>query len=294
MSHAEITKEIGHFSNAKECTDKKARYDLRIRIVDNEGIKVKNTAEALRILNLLISSKVSGHTNTEQIKQNENNYNDKYNLQVKMKGLNLQNYNRSISIERNLGDIFHHHVAKHLYVVFDFKPLEEKVFAPKERKSGSGIVVYPSANGETTAEYSVQIGDDYRKFQYNSRKSYNDKAVFRSEVTSKEIKEVLCRKIISHIIISLIPFQSIKMGLEVGADAQAGMKKVFESFMDLVQRDYQNAKSKGKDNREVKLDENWKERVHEEYDRILQSIQPSTALNVSGVSNPVEENYIQF
>lgn len=284
-SHAEITEEIGRSLNRNK------EYDLRIRIVDNEGIKVRNTAEALRILNRLISSKASGHANIERIKQDENNYNEKYNLKVKMEGVNQHSYDNKISIEDNLDDVFHHHVAKHLYVVFDFKPLEKKVLAPHKRNGGSSIKVYPSATGKTTAEYSVQLGSSYREFQYNSRKGYNDKAIFRSEMISEKIKEALCKKIVSHIIISLIPFQSIKKGPGPGDDTQAGMKKVFESFLDLVQKDYQNAKLKDKKGLEVDLNDNWKNRVREEYGRVLP---PSTTLDISGVSHPEEENYIQF
>jgi hypothetical protein len=50
-----------------------------------------------------------------------------------------------------------------------------------------------------------------------------------------------------------------------------------------------NAKLKGKDELEVDLDNDWKREVYEEYDRILP---PSTALDISVVSHPEEENYI--
>ncbi|MFP3015768.1 MAG: hypothetical protein ACEY3B_05730 [Wolbachia sp.] len=268
--------------------NKKEEYDSRIRIVDNEGNRVKDTADALRILDILVDAKTSDHTDTAKIEQEQGKYNSKYNLQVNMNGLDAGSYNEKISVG-NLDNIYHH-VAKHLYVVFDFKPLELEVFAPKQKEKKNTIQVYPSATGIKTAEYSVQNGNEYRELQYNSRKGYSDKAVFRSEMTSKEIKEVLCKIIVSHIIISLIPFQSIITGVDLEDDqAQKGMGKVFDSFVDLVQRDYQNAKFKGSDGVEVKLDDNWGSSVYEEYGR---QVKPSTSMNVSNISKPEEGNYI--
>jgi hypothetical protein len=69
------------------------------------------------------------------------------------------------------------------------------------------------------------------------------------------------------------------------------MEKVFKSFVDLVQKDYQNARSEDKDGLKVDLDDNWKNRVYEEYNRALPS---STDLDITGVSHPEEENYIPF
>ncbi|MDR0772837.1 MAG: hypothetical protein LBE46_00630 [Wolbachia pipientis] len=247
-SHAEITEEISH------SPDRKEKYDLRIRIVDNEGIRVKNTAETLRVLNRLISHRTHGCT-YEGTKQNLDEYNNKYNLEIKMKDLNQQGYNNKISIE-NLDNIFHHHVAKHLYVVFDLKPLEARVLAPRQRGEENTIEVYPSSTGEEVKRYSVQEGNEYRELQFNAAKGYNNRTIFRSKMTSEEIKEALCRKIVSHIIICLIPFQSIKMEPNPRDDAQTGMEKVLYSFVDLVQKDYQNVGSKDKDGLEVDLDDN--------------------------------------
>lgn len=275
-SHSEITND----SNILQ-------YDLCIRIVDNEGSIVQKAAKALYVINLLVSNKISDHIIIPEVKYYQEQYNTKYNFNIKVKDLDFNKYNQAIDFENNLNNIFQHHVAKHLYTIFDFKPLERKVLAPMQKGERNTIKVYPSATGIKTAEYSVQEGDEYRKLQYNTRKGYNDEAIFRSEMNNQDIKDILQKKIISHIITSLIPFKSLKMGYPYN-EVQEGMKKVFTSFVELIENDYLSARSKDTDGTEIKLDNIWISTINEEYKK-----QTDTILNVSGVSSEAaEENYI--
>lgn len=58
-------------------------------------------------------------------------------------------------------------------------------------------------------------------------------------------------------------------------------------IVELVQKDYENARSKDKDMVEVKLDSNWKEVINKEY---VQQIDLYD-INMTGQSIPVIEDY---
>lgn len=257
------------------------KYDMRIRIVNNEGSTVKKAAIALDIINSLVSSKLHNAIKAED-NQYQEQYNIKYNTRIKLKVLDLLKYNNKIDFENNLHDIFQYHVAKHLYSVFDFKPLEERVLAPMQKNEKSTITVYPSASGTTTARYSVQEGKEYRELQYNARKGYNNDTIFRSKMTKQEIKDILQEKVINHVIISLIPFKELKTGC-IQNNNQEGMKEILNAFIKLVQSDYQNAKDDS--GKRIILDETWEQQITDEYIRYNESI------NLTGISEPATENY---
>ncbi|UCM92649.1 hypothetical protein [Candidatus Tisiphia endosymbiont of Melanophora roralis] len=248
------------------------QYDERIRIVNNEGSIVKRAAKALDIINSLISGKLNIHHITEEMHKYQDQYNTKYNFNVKIGGVNPTNsqYNTKIDFDNNLHNIFQFYVAKHLYSVFDFKPLETKVLAPRQKgEAHNTIAVYPSASGTTTAKYSIQEGKLYRELQYNSRKGYNDNAIFRSNMDNNTIKDILQKKVTTHIIISLIPFKGLKTGCTIN-DSQEGMKEIFNAFLKLVQNDYKNTKDcHGKT---ITLDNQWKEQINSEYVKYNESI----------------------
>ncbi|WP_341747314.1 hypothetical protein [Candidatus Tisiphia endosymbiont of Dascillus cervinus] len=269
VSHAKITKNI-------------FKYDKLIRIVDNEGSIVKRAAKALDIINSLVSSKIHNRLTTE-VQDYQNQYNTKqYNFNIKINGVDLAKYNQQIDFDNNLHNIFSHHVAKHLYSVFDFKPLETMVLAPMQKNEKRTITVYPSAGGKTTAQYSLQEGKEYRKLQYNSRKGYNEDAIFRSEMDGNDTKDILQKKIINHVIISLIPFEELKIGCTQNEN-QEGMKEILSAFVELVRNDYKNSKDcYGKN---ISLTKSWEKQITDEYVRYNESI------NLTGVSEPAIDNY---
>ncbi|MCC8398084.1 MAG: hypothetical protein LN569_02085 [Rickettsia endosymbiont of Labidopullus appendiculatus] len=134
----------------------------------------------------------------------------------------------------------------------------------------------------TTAKYSIQEGNMYRELQYNSRKGYNDNAIFRSNMEDKTIKDILQKKIINHITISLIPFKELKTGCTVN-DSQEGMKEIFDAFLNLVQDDYKDSKDcRGNT---IVLDKHWKKQINSEYEKYNESI------NITGASEPIIDNY---
>lgn len=274
-NHAEITK--------GPALDIKTKYDACIRIVNNEGAIVKRAAKALDIINSLISSKRDTDDLTEEIRKQQDQYNTKYDFNIKIGSVKLTKYNTKIDFNNNLHDIFQFHVAKHLYSVFDFKPLEIKILAPRQKGDAHNtIAVYPSASGTTTAQYSVQEGKIYRELQYNARKGYNDNAIFRSNMDNNTIKDILQKKVINHITISLIPFKELKVGCTIN-DSQEGMKEIFNTFLTLVQNDYKD--SKDCNGKTIMLDKQWKEQITNEYVKYNESI------NITGASEPIIDNY---
>lgn len=267
--HNEITQEIN---------DNK-QYDLRIRIVDNEGSNTKKTAEALYIINSLVSSKLYGSYTKEDSQYQQ--YNNQYNYIVRIKDIDTNIYNQQIDND-NLANIFHYHAAKHLYTVFDFKPLELNVLAPKQNNDDNVVKIYPSATGTRLAEYSVQDGIQYRQSEVNRAKGYNDAAIFRSAINNEDSKEILRKIIIKHLTISLIPFKEIKIGC-IENDTQEGMKQILNSFIELVQKNYNGSVDCNKE--QINLNDFWVEQVNTEYIKYNESI------NLSGVSEPTVENY---
>ncbi|OZG31424.1 hypothetical protein [Rickettsia endosymbiont of Culicoides newsteadi] len=137
-SHKEITKEIS-------VPRIKTKYDSCIRIVDNEGSIVKKVAKVLKIMHSLVYHKLSGisHKTEKEDLDHQKEYNEKYNFKIKDQNLQCRDkYNEEINIKSNILDIFPYHIAKHLYSVFDFKPLEERVLAPKQKGDERTITVY--------------------------------------------------------------------------------------------------------------------------------------------------------
>lgn len=275
MLHDEITQEINN-QNIKD-------YDLRIRIVNNEGSIVKRTASALSTLNSLLSAESDGFD-----VQKLNDYNEKYNFAIKIGATDLTNYNQIINKD-NLCEVLYYHVAKHLYAVFDFKPLEAKVLAPRQRGDET-IKVYPSSTSATTADYSVQEGKDYRELQVNSAKGYNDKAMFRSKMDNQQMQNILSSKIISHVIIHLMPYEQLRTGFIGNAteeELESGTLKVLDSFITLVRQDYINAPFY-KDIAEV-LNDNWAAQILKRYKEQDESFFGESSMVVDGsISSPLK------
>lgn len=267
--HDKITKEINDQS-IKE-------YDSRIRIVDNEGWIIKRTACALSVLNSLLKAT---NINAGESEEYLDSYNGKCDFAIITHGQDLSDYNQEISID-NLNNVLYHHVAKHLYEVFDFKPLEASVLAPR-RGTEDAIKVYPSARGKRGVEYSVQEGDQYRRLKINEAKGYNDKTIFRSQMTNQQIGKILSSKIIPHIIIHLVSYRQLMAGIArkdvVKEGLGDGVQEILNSFINLVRRDYIGApfhEGIG----EV-LNEDWVKQITKRYEEQDQSFLDSSSLVV--------------
>ncbi|MFU7501025.1 MAG: hypothetical protein ACJBCI_05045 [Candidatus Tisiphia sp.] len=270
-SHAEITEKLN---------DQlwRSQHDQCIRIVDNEGATVKKTAKVLKIMSLLVEHELTGvsdETKKEDLEY-QKEYNEKYNFKVNEQNLKCQDkYNEDIDINSNLMDIFQYHIAKHLYSVFDFKPLEQNVLVPKQKEDERTIKVYPSATGIKTAEYSVQDGTQYRELQYNSRKGYNDDAIFRVEMSNDDTINALKNKVVNHIIISLLPFKELEIGC-IFNDEQCERATILQAFCELVKVRYATESM-------IQLDNQWRDEVQTECSRYF--------MDVLGESKVLEENY---
>ncbi len=266
ISHNEITQE------------NILQYDSRIRIVDNEGLIVRKVVEVLKIINSLMHhklSEVSDETKKEDEKY-QKDYNEKYNFKVNDQNLKCKDeYNKDIDIEKNLVDIFQYHVAKHLYSVFDFKPLEKKVLAPKQHGDTDIIKVYTSAGGQRQAEYSVQDGIQYRTLEVNGARGYNDDAVFRSEINNE--KTILKDKVVNHVIISLLPFDALKVEC-IFNESQCKGTPILQAFCELV-------KVKYKAEEMIQLDDAWMINVQNECSKYFEDVL------LGDVSKPIDAIY---
>ncbi|KAB2977699.1 hypothetical protein LBW99_06175 [Wolbachia endosymbiont of Nasonia oneida] len=265
-------------------------YNLRIRIVNNEGYIVKRTAYALSVLDSLLETT---NINSKESKKYLDDYNEKCNSTIRTHSQDLGNYNGKIN-KNNLNDVLYNHVAKHLYEVFDFKPLEKRVLAPR-REAEDAIKVYPSARGKRGVEYSVQEGDKYRKLKVREAKDYNDKAIFRSGMADKLIGEILSSKIVSHVIIHLVPYGQLREGFIENAVEEGlgnGMQEILNSFINLVRLDYIDAPFH-EEIGEV-LNNDWVKEILERYQEQNQSFSEASSIIVdeSDTKKPPKEGGI--
>ncbi|UIP91777.1 hypothetical protein IYZ83_000645 [Wolbachia pipientis] len=252
---------------------------MRIRIVENEGWIVKRTACALSVLNSLLKT-TSCNINAKKSKKYLDDYNEKCNFTIRTHSQDLGGYNGEIEEinENNLNNVLYHYVAKHLYAVFDFKPLEASVLVPG-REAENAIKVYPSAGGIREAEYLVQKGDEYRRLKINEAKGYNDKAIFRSQMADKLMGEILSSKIVSHVIIHLVPYRQLREGFLENVVEEGlgnGTQEILKSFIDLVRQDYIDApfhKGIG----EV-LNDNWRDQILKRYQEQNQSFSEASSI----------------
>lgn len=211
---------------AKELKDKisqKNDINGKVRIVDCEGSQVKKSKDALESLNKMLSSSINFLT-TKKKKAKIDDYNKNYNKLVKLTNeildplelSKISPYNINIS-EKATADEINYHVAKHLFVVFDYKALEEDVFVQSRTKSEQKTYsAYTTAKTDNLS-YNFQFlnGDDYRTKSTLVVQSYNDQAIFRNEEQldldeSLPLKlSKLATKIVEHAFICLLSFTSL-------------------------------------------------------------------------------------
>lgn len=229
LTHAEINNKI---SNAIV-----GDYDDLIRIVNNEGPMVKKIIKALETISKIIVNSNYIVENTDNIKY----YNDNCNIKLKTPKSSdksiideLKKYNQQLT-EHEVEALCHYHIAKLLYFVFDFKPLEEKVFVSAQTSYSSAsprIQVFPSADSNKSAKYCIQDGKTYREDQINDAKGYNKEVIFRSETLDQSL---LAEKAFDHVYTSIMSFPSFINGFNNNTNYS---KSILEVFTKLVAYDY--------------------------------------------------------
>lgn len=214
----------------------------RIRIVDCEGNGVRKTIEALKLLVTIIVK-----------------YNDKQNYSSEVNEYNTKNptlrlsddsapkqskiefiasCNKELDIASDVAKQIPYHIAKLLYFVFDFKPLEIDVFVPSTLKELSDasitkVKVFPSSAGPRQASYIIKDGAEYRQDQKNAAKGYNKNTTFRDEVLDLAL---LARKVVDHIFITIKSFEALKYGIE--GSENSSQKGFLQAFSTLIAHDY--------------------------------------------------------
>lgn len=175
-----------------------------IRIVNCEGIKIKETPKALKILNDIIEEfNLFDEENDNLLKT----YNSKHNTAIILSNYeeDISIYNAELTAKNYISDLCYH-VAKQLYIVFDLKALEDIVFVPVVK---GDVKVYTSSKGTRIAEYSIVNGEEYREGQLNSATEFSDDSFFRSR--EKDLA-ILPQKIVELFIIGTMPFAGFTSG----------------------------------------------------------------------------------
>jgi len=231
LTHAEIETKS---RNATEYM----QLSKKLRIVNNEGSTVTKTIKSLGAIEEIIEQYNALLSTDAAIKE----YNTKYNSILKILSIPVfpkteyDKYNKTLT-KSNITSLCHYHIAKHLYFVFDFKSLEEKVFVPtKSSDTGVKITIYPSADGDRTATYCIKDGATYRKDQINSASGYNKQVIFRSEMLDKSL---LREKVLDHVYMSIMSFFHFKEGLvKRGASNDSYPKSILEAFSKIVEHNH--------------------------------------------------------
>lgn len=197
-------RELEELFKASEKNLEIAPLDLRIRAVNCEGSRVKETPKALQNLDSIIAHQyLFDECNEELIDK----YNINYNFTLKLpnyKG-DISAYNSPITYESYKNQI-PFHIAKLLYMVFGLQALENTVFVP-ERKGQ--IKIYNSATGDKISTYSFDNGDEYREYEVSSsRENINEKLVRNKKLDLK----ILPQKLAELFTISTSTFSSFKDG----------------------------------------------------------------------------------
>ncbi len=229
LTHAEINEKISN-TVVGDC-------DGRIRIVNNEGPMVKKIIKALETINKIIVNFNYIVDNTDNIEYYHNNCN----VELKTPKSSdksimgeLKKYNQQL-IEHEIEALCHYHIAKLLYFVFDFKPLEEKVFVSAQKSYSSAsakVQVFLFADGSKSAEYCIKDGKTYREDQINDAKGYNKEVIFRSETLDQYL---LAKKALDHVYTSIMSFSSFINGFN---NNESYPKSILEAFSKLVAYDH--------------------------------------------------------
>lgn len=238
---------------AREISQKIKRQEnlkYRIRIVDNEGSKVSKTIAALKqIDNIIARYKFAKYkTGTEEgakkfIQKDLEKYNQHFNTFLKLPNARSAYTKKIIKLcneELNVDNFqyqLQNHIAKHLYIVFDLKPLEKTIFVPSTSSDLAEKSMYVF-KGQNKAKYSIKMGKQYRESQKQKAQGYNKQVIFRNEEPNID---VLAEKTIDHVQISTTTFlseefSSLTQGFE---NNQSYPSIILQSFATLVASAYE-------------------------------------------------------
>lgn len=247
-----INEEIRLYKSALDAKKKTSNYEVvtafdiaskkpvdlngKIRLVNNEGPKIKQSLEALSTIDDIIVA-----VNTcQNVRPILNTYNTKYNINLKLSnGKSLpEKYTKKIDSTDDLNSIASSHIAKHLYSVFDLKPLEKKVLSSGADSEKKAIKLYPALTVPYTAKYSFKIGSDYRSESIKNAKGYNKTVKFRGEEIDHTL---LAKKAVE--IVSLVSKTYEGLATGVIEDTKSNYKKKFfedisKAFCSIISLDY--------------------------------------------------------
>lgn len=192
---------------AKELKEMKVNSITKcIRLVNNEGARVKAAPKSLDNLNKIIDHYVMhNELNVNLIK----NYN-KTNFKLKLANSSelLPGYNNDIPTSAISAQLIKtaisKHVAKILYNVLDLTALEQDILIPCRR--GGKLNIYTHASGDRISKYSIGSGDDYRENEINAARGYSSDNVFR---TIERDLQILPQKLAELFIIATHPFNHL-------------------------------------------------------------------------------------
>jgi hypothetical protein len=233
-----------YLASEKESKGNLTDYSGKIRIVKNEGSNVATVLVALKLINELL---IMLDDQTQKLNDNDEGINDKIKL-----------YNKKYSLECignrgkiELGELdrtqesFYKHIAKNLYIPFDFLELESKVFAAQE----TGIDIYPSAKGKKrTAKYDIIDGGLYRQNKMEEATGYNDEVTFRTQLSPEQELEILTSLIERHITLSLYIYDKFKISYFLMGGLESGiLNPIVVNFLDYITQGNINKKKQLED-----------------------------------------------
>lgn len=177
----------------------------RIRIVKDEGAVVKATIACLKKISQIVQLLDSNFYDTAQ--ESINYYNNTLVKERKVlkeytEQLILPNLSNTLKEQKTvvIDKLYTQNIPFHLYHVFDFKPLEAKVFVPipKTKEYIPSSLVY--VKGEETQKYYFQDGKDYRC------KPCKEVQLLRNDI------KFLAHKVVDHVITSILAFFDFQKG----------------------------------------------------------------------------------
>lgn len=122
-------------------------------------------------------------------------------------------FNESITYdENNIG----YHIAKHLYFVFDYKKLENKVFVKNIYNNNLNIKVYEGAKSDILCDYTLLDGKYYRENSILNSNKYGKKVTFRRDILDNKEMEIIANNIINCVwIISITYLNFVNINVEI-------------------------------------------------------------------------------
>lgn len=229
----------------KQKFDDEEDINGKVRIVDNEGPQVTNSKEALGLLNdLIFEVKNSVLIKNEILASNIETYNAKYNKIIKLENKEpdssvsdeIKQYYNDLTDKVSEYDLYYQ-AAKHLFIVFDYKALEDTVFVLSRRANQDFIEAYEGVKKSAKPQKFVfKDGKKYREDKTEDAGGYNGKAIFRNDEQDDLDKdggkklENLANKIAEHGIISLLPFGNL--------NTDQAIKSILGNFSNVVAQDH--------------------------------------------------------